>query len=206
VSTAPGTEWTLTVEHLIACNCDWGCPCIYQSKPTPGFCEGIVSWRVLEGAIGGVDLAGAIWVTAVKWPGAIHEGDGRATVFIDEKTTAEQRPVIEELATGRAGGPLKFFMGTCDAGIDVRSANVGWTFEGKKSSIRINGVIDVDLEAIRNPVTGEEHFVSVDLATGLMNQREDVYSARVLRVRADGIQFDYTGRHAATSVARWTAS
>jgi hypothetical protein len=198
--------WKLKLEHVIACNCDWGCPCIYESKPTPGYCEGVIAWRVLEGAIEGIDLSGATWVTAVKWPGAIHEGKGRATVFIDESVAVERRPLVEALATGRAGGPLKAFMGTCDAGIDVRSGKITWNFDGKRSSIRVEGAVDLDLEAIRNPVTGEEHFVSVDLATGLMNQREDFYSARELKVGADGMQFEYTGRHAATSTARWTGS
>ncbi len=197
-------SWKLKLEHVVACNCDWGCPCIYESRPTPGYCEGVVAWKVLEGGIEGVDLSGATWVTAVKWPGAIHEGKGRATVYIDEPVTAQQRPLLEALATGRAGGPLKAFMGTCDAGIDVRSGRVSWKFDGKQSSLRVEGVVAIDLEAIRNPVTGEEHFVSVDLATGLMNQREDFYSARQLKVGADQIQFEYTGRHAATSVAQWT--
>jgi len=37
-----------------------------------------------------------------------------------------------------------------------------------------------------------------------MNQREDFYSARELKVGADGIQSEYTGRHTATSTAQWT--
>jgi hypothetical protein len=196
--------WKLRLQHLIACNCDWGCPCIYESRPTPGYCEGVVAWRVLEGAIEGVDLGGAMWVTAVRWPGAIHEGKGQATVFIDESVAVAQRPLVEALATGRAGGPLKVFMGTCDAGIDVRAGKITWNFEGKLSSIRVEAAVDIDFEAIRNPITGEEHFVSVDLATGLMNQREDFYSARELKVGAGGIQFEYEGRHAATSLAQWT--
>ena len=196
--------WKLKLEHLIACNCDWGCPCIYESRPTPGYCEGLVAWKVLEGSIEGIDLSGARWATAVKWPGAIHEMNGRAAVFIDGSTTADQRPLVEALATGRAGGPLKAFMGTCNAGIEVRSGNVSWNFDGKQSSLRVDGIATLELEAILNPVTREEHFVGVDLATGLMNQREDFFSSRELTVNADGIQFHYSGRHAATSVARWS--
>jgi hypothetical protein len=197
-------KWKLKLEHLIACNCDWGCPCIYESRPTPGFCEGVVGWKVLEGSIEDVDLRGATWVSVVKWPRAIHELNGRAVVFIDKSVSAEQRPHVEALATGRAGGPLKDFMGTCNAGIEVRSGKVKWTFDGKHSSFGVDDAVDVELEAILNPVTGDEHFVSVDLATGLMNQREDFYSARQIAVKAPGISFEYSGRHAATSVARWT--
>jgi hypothetical protein len=197
-------SWKLTLEHLTACNCAWGCPCAFESPPTPGFCEGLVAWNVLEGSIEGVDLQGAKWATAVKWPGAIHEMNGRAVVFVDESATAGQRPLIEALATGRAGGPLKAFMGTCTAGIEVRSGKVTWHFDGKQSSLAVEDSIALQMEAILNPVSGQEHFVGLDLVTGLMNQREDFFSSRDLTVNADGIKFNYSGRHAATSVARWT--
>jgi hypothetical protein len=197
-------NWKLTLEHLIACNCDWGCPCIYEARPTAGYCEGLVAWKVLEGSIEGIDLSGGKWATAVKWPGAIHEMNGRAVVFVDDSATADQKPLIEALATGQAGGPLKTFMGTCTGGIDVRSGKVTWHFDGKRSSLTVEGSIALQMEAVLNPVTRDEHFVSVDLATGLMNQREDFFSSHDLTVNADGIKFNYSGRHAATSMARWT--
>lgn len=81
---------------------------------------------------------------------------------------------------------------------------MGWNFDGKNSSFSVEGTVSLELEAIRNPVTGDEHFVSIDLLTGLMNQREDVYSSAQLTASANGIDFEYSGRHAATSVARWT--
>jgi hypothetical protein len=201
---APTKPWELTLEHMIACNCDWGCPCIYESRPTPGYCEGVVAWRVREGSMDGVDLSGATWVTALKWPGAIHEGSGQAVVFLDEAMTEEQRPLVEALATGQAGGPLAIFMGTCDAGIQTRPGKVTWNFAGKDGSFHVAGAVALDLEAIRNPVTGDEHYVSVELPTGLLNQREDFHSSRELRVATEGIAFEYSGRHAATSLARWT--
>jgi hypothetical protein len=163
----------------------------------------VVAWRVRQGSINGVDLSGVTWVTVIKWPGAIHEGRGQAVVFIDENVSPQQLPIVEALAAGRAGGPLEVFMGTCDAGIETRTGRVGWNFNGKDSSFTVEGAVTLELEAVRNPVTGEEHFVSVDLATGLMNQREDFYSSQQLTATADGIAFEYSGRHAATSVARW---
>ena len=197
-------SWKLILEHLIGCNCDWGCPCNYESRPTPGYCEGLVAWKVVDGSIDGVGMSGGKWATAIKWPGAIHEGNGRAVVFIDESATADQKPLLEALATGKAGGPLRFFMGTCTAGIEVRTGKITWHFEGKRSSVSVEGSMELQMEAILNPVTNEEHFVSLDLATGLMNQREDFFSSRELTANADGISFNYKGRHAASSVARWT--
>jgi len=32
-------KWKLQVEQLMACNCNWGCPCSFDAPPTYGRCE-----------------------------------------------------------------------------------------------------------------------------------------------------------------------
>ena len=34
---------------LGACNCDWGCPCSFQSPPTYGNCDGNYNWHIEQG-------------------------------------------------------------------------------------------------------------------------------------------------------------
>jgi hypothetical protein len=34
------TKWKLKGTVLIACNCDYGCPCNFNALPTHGHCEG----------------------------------------------------------------------------------------------------------------------------------------------------------------------
>jgi Protein of unknown function (DUF1326) len=41
---------------LVACNCDYGCPCNFNALPTQGKCEGGWTWHV-DG--GGFDVTGA---------------------------------------------------------------------------------------------------------------------------------------------------
>jgi len=46
--------------HLLgACNCDWGCPCSFEARPTKGFCEGSYIWHVEEGHFHGTPLNGS---------------------------------------------------------------------------------------------------------------------------------------------------
>ena len=46
--------------HLLgACNCDWGCPCSFEARPTKGFCEGSYTWHVEEGHYHGTPLDGS---------------------------------------------------------------------------------------------------------------------------------------------------
>jgi len=43
-------SWRLTGKVLVACNCDWGCPCNFNARPTTGKCEGGWTWHVEEGS------------------------------------------------------------------------------------------------------------------------------------------------------------
>lgn len=56
VAVAP--EWQAKVEMLMACNCEWGCPCSFNAPPTYGDCAAALGYRVVEGPFGGVSLDG----------------------------------------------------------------------------------------------------------------------------------------------------
>jgi hypothetical protein len=40
-NTKAKTKWQTEVYYLDSCNCDWGCPCQFNAKPTHGNCEGV---------------------------------------------------------------------------------------------------------------------------------------------------------------------
>jgi len=42
-------SWTMNGTVLIACNCDYGCPCNFNALPTAGKCEGEWTWHVEQG-------------------------------------------------------------------------------------------------------------------------------------------------------------
>src|SRR5215831_7029672 len=39
-------KWRLQGTVLVACNCDYGCPCNFNALPTQGKCEGHWTWHV----------------------------------------------------------------------------------------------------------------------------------------------------------------
>ncbi len=42
-------KWQLTGQVLVSCNCDWGCPCNFNARPTTGKCEGGWTWHIERG-------------------------------------------------------------------------------------------------------------------------------------------------------------
>jgi hypothetical protein len=77
----------LAGDVLIACNCDWGCPCNFNARPSRGFCQGGWIWTFERGQVDDVAVDGLGVALFAKWPGAIHEGGGRAACYIDARAT-----------------------------------------------------------------------------------------------------------------------
>jgi len=89
--------WNLEGTVLVACNCDYGCPCNYNARPTTGDCEGGWMWIVDKGSRDGVKLDGLALAVFADWPGAIHEGDA------DPKLLAYQYlQVLPQIARGES--------------------------------------------------------------------------------------------------------
>ncbi len=195
--------WSLKIEHLMACNCNWGCPCSFESPPTYGTCESALAFHVVTGNYGDVILDGLTWALVAVWPGPLHERNGRGIVYLDDGIAAPEREALEAIATGRAGGPIGIFMSTVTAGIEVRSAAIEFHAAGKESWFRVRDQVEVSFGPIRNPVSGDVHRASALLPTGLLTRREDYYSAEVFSVDAGETRFAYPGRNAIAFRSTW---
>src|SRR6478672_7986856 len=90
----------LSGDVLIACNCDWGCPCNVNARPTKGFCQGGWIWMIDGGHADDVPLGGLGAAVFAKWPGAIHEGGGRATCYIDARASDAQHAALTRVLRG----------------------------------------------------------------------------------------------------------
>src|SRR5919108_4135715 len=99
------TDWRVSGNVLIACSCDWGCPCNFNARPTQGFCQGGWTWVIDQGRVGDVDVSGLAISVFSAWPKAIHEGDGKAIALIDDRADESQVAALTPLIRGELGGP-----------------------------------------------------------------------------------------------------
>src|SRR5438552_14216347 len=76
-------KWKLKVEQLMACNCNWGCPCSFDAPPTYGKCETALAYRIAKGSYGGVALDGLKFILVAAWPKAIHLGQDRKSTRLN---------------------------------------------------------------------------------------------------------------------------
>ena len=64
-------NWKIHAYYLDACNCDWGCPCQFNAKPTHGNCEGLSGIHIIDGNYGSnyIRVDGLNMAFIGSWPG-----------------------------------------------------------------------------------------------------------------------------------------
>jgi hypothetical protein len=204
MSATPRTKWSLEAEFLQACNCDYGCPCEFSAPPTRGSCEGMGAWQITRGSYGNVKLDGLGVAFAARWPKAIHEGNGTACLFFDERADAQQREALLQICSGQAGGmPFEIIVTTFSKVLDPQFVPFQFHFNGRNSSVQIGNAMDVAVEPIKNPVTGEPESVRVEHATGFIFQQAECVSAARMTVDAGELKFSWPNKAAFVTQIRY---
>jgi hypothetical protein len=197
MATQTSTTWRVKGTLVIACNCDYGCPCNFNARPTQGDCEGQWLWHVEDGAFGDVRLDGLSWTVTADWPGAIHEGGGRAICLYDERADDAQREAIEALVRGGHGGPWGIFINTYDLE-DVRGVPFDLRLDGLGTTAKVGDAMELALAPITNPVTGAEVHPGAVLPEGLVCHEMSFGTSRTFRV-TDRIEYDHSGKYTAVA-------
>jgi hypothetical protein len=204
MATQTTTDWRVKGTLIIACSCDYGCPCNFNAPPTLGHCEGGWTWHVEEGGFGDVALDGLTWTLMADWPGAIHDGDGRAICLYDERADDAQREAIEALVRGENGGPWGIFINTYELEA-VRPMPFDLHLAGLDTSVRIGDSVELQLETIRNPVTDAEVHPGAVLPEGLVCKEASFGTSRTFKVN-DAIEYDHSGKYTAIAPFDYSSS
>ena len=200
------TPYRVKGVFLETCNCDAGCNCNLGGFPDHGSCEALIGIHVSEGTFGDVDLSGMKVVPAIKWPKAIHEGNGAAAMFIDESASQDQVNGIATILTGQAGGMPWELLATTLTSLDgPHLKSIKMDVNGRNSGFSIDGILEAKLTPLINSVTGEENEVHIVFpGGGLIWGDGDTATTSVMKVDHGDIKFDYTGQSAFFAPIEWT--
>ena len=170
MATATKARWQMTGQGYEFCNCDFGCGCNFGGFPNSkdGSCRALVGFSVTQGRCGDVDLAGVKGAGIFLWPKAIHEGNGQAAFVVDPATSDKQVEALSQIFTGQLGGLPWELLGPTFRVVGLVKAPITIEGSGRKSTFRIEGVGEGRGEALKNPITGEDHMVNVDLPDGFI--------------------------------------
>lgn len=177
-------RWRLEGEWLKNCSCAYGCPCDFNARPTQGWCQGLLAMHVEKGHFDGVKLDGVNFALTVHFPGALHEGNGTIQPIIDERASREQRNALLEIMSGQHSAEGTLFNIVSLITTKVHEPAFGafdWRFDRqtRRARMRIPGVLETEVEPIKNPVTGAEHRIEVNMPEGFEHRSAEVASARI---------------------------
>ena len=192
-ATETTTAWRLRGKGYEFCNCQPGCTCNFSGFPTSsdGSCKAAVANRIEEGHCGDVDLSGISAIAILDWPRAIHDGGGKAVFVVPPAVSDEQLGCMAQIFTGQLGGMPWAILGTTFEVAGVVRTEVQIDDDGINSGFRAEGVGEARGSSLKNPVTGEEHAVAIDLAQGFIWKRGDCGQG-TFHVEAEGITLDFT--------------
>src|SRR2546430_4860230 len=94
--------WNMKGTLVIACNCEVGCPCNVNGRPTLGNCEGGWTWWIEAGKYGDLDVSGLHPGLYPHWPAAIHEGNRVPTAPVHEPANQHQRAGLQAMGVCEA--------------------------------------------------------------------------------------------------------
>ncbi len=142
-------KWSIDGEIIDPCNCEVICPCTMGSPASYGSCLGNVTWCIDEGYYGDTDLSGCIAQLAIHAPGPyFDDGNWRVAMYGDASATPRQRESLEAIFLGQAGGFFGEWRTMMSEVVGVRWVPIEVERKGRKRIVRIEGVLDIDAEAI----------------------------------------------------------
>ena len=179
------TPWEIHAVVVANCNCAYGCPCQFDALPTYGTCEAADGFHIEKGFYGGVSLDGLSAGMLAKWPGPIHEGDGERLIIIDDQATADQRNALEKIISGEDTEELATIFWVVNAMTTIRletlylPVTIEADIEARRGRVVVDGVFELNVEPIKNPVTGAEHRARIEIPDGFEFTTAEMASGRV---------------------------
>jgi hypothetical protein len=150
--------------------------------PTKGYCEAIGAIAIDKGHYGEVSLDGLKLAVVFQWPGPIHEGRGKGQPIVDSIASPQQREALLKIMSGQDTDPFAtmfaVFASTMEQVFDpiVTTIEFDVDVDERRGKIRVAGVFELDGQPIRNPITGQEHRVRIDLPHGFEYELAEIGS------------------------------
>ena len=191
-------NWRLEGEWMKNCTCAFGCPCDFNARPTQGHCKGLLGMRITKGHFNDTKLDGLSFFVTVHFPGPLHEGNGQLQPIIDERATPQQREALFGIMSGQNADEGTLFQ-ICSLIVtkmhDPIFAPI--KFESNQNArtarLSIPGVLESDVEPIKNPVTGAPHRIRVVMPEGFEHLEGEVASSNIRSTGA--IKFETKESH-----------
>ncbi len=140
------------------CNCQVLCPAhvSFKQNCTHERCLGYWAIHFDCGAFGDTPLDGLNAVIVYDTPQRMYEGTWTEAFYLDERADKAQRAALQTIFSGQAGGPWAVLARFVSTWLEPRFVPLRLEDDGRRKSIRIDGVLDSSIEAMKGPDGSKE--------------------------------------------------
>jgi hypothetical protein len=176
-------DWFIEGVEFSNCNCDYGCPCQFELRPTHGHCRGFEVIRIDKGHFGDVRLDGLHMALLYAWPGAVFEGGGAIQAIVEERADEAQRYALVTVLYGGETEEAKTHWWVYHAMASTvhdplfAPIELAVDMEARRARVSIPGVLESSGRPILSPATGAEHRVQIAIPDGIEFELADIASA-----------------------------
>lgn len=177
------TPWEFSGRELINCTCEYGCNCQFNALPDKGHCHAVAGIAVDTGHFGDTRLDGLNIAAIFKWPGPIHEGNGEAIAFVDERADQDQRNGLLRIMSGQDTEPFAtmfaVFASTLTKMHDpvFTRIDIEVDVDARRGRVIVPNFIEMSGRPIVNPISGAEHRAQIVLPDGFEYEVAEIGSA-----------------------------
>lgn len=184
-------NWMIRGTSLGSCNCDWGCPCQFNSPSTHGQCQFASGGYIEEGYLDQIKLDNLHWAEIGYWPGEIAEGNGKLQIVIDQRATQAQRNALEKIMHGKVGQPgsnhFSVFYSTCTEIFPTLYRRIDYAIDIDKrvGHVHIDGLLEIEGTPIIDEFSGEPFRVGISRPSGSFEYTYAEIGNSIARVNGD---------------------
>lgn len=146
--------YTISGNYLASCSCDMLCGCAMDAKPRDAQgrseCRGMAVFHIAEGQSNGVDLSGVDFAFYNYFPSNLTSGNWKIGLVVDSDAGDEQAAALEQMLSGRQGGPFAELAQLFGEYLGMERAKVELT-DGETPGARVEGRTQVTYEPLRGP-------------------------------------------------------
>ena len=175
------------------CNCTAVCPghVHFSQRCTHEVCRGFWAIRFEGGLVGETDLSGVDAVIAYESPQIMIEGGWKQVILVSDEATPAQAHAIEEVLTGALGGPWAVLAKFVSERLPTRTVPMRMETEGTQKQVRIPGILEGIVEAIRGrskeePVVFENIYNQIHDSTQVIARGSTNYDDGTLKIETSG--------------------
>ncbi len=108
----------------------------------------LVAWHINKGQADDVNLDGLNALLAVNSPGNMAQVKWKAALYLDQKANPAQKESLTKILGGQAGGVPGALGSFIEKVLGVKSVPIEFKAEGKKRSLKIPQIVQMEIEAI----------------------------------------------------------